>query len=311
MTTKWFSDFSPAPDEFKRYLAIIEAADGINEQPVLRYGREEVYGPLSKEAFLQLGSKLGPEWQVLIDAHSGLTPGSEEEAACDIPLGPVRILVKLSITDVSPPDGRIDDGLITMAMHPSLRVCVSAKFAEHPIARCEVLIPDITFPVGWLDLPLRATATVFNAERGTAFYIMKDLAATKQTIDVPDDTYLDEKMVELYASMGTCADGSPMTPDPSSEILSQHFGKTDRVTFGAKGLVPNEPVTPEAALIYSPAEDDGTHQAFADFAILNAIKVDATTANLSLSFGNANYAGIFAIHDPTFFVSLLTKRNII
>jgi|TARA_B110001469_G_scaffold111427_1_gene113599 hypothetical protein len=66
--------------------------------------------------------------------------------------------------DVSPPDGRIDDGLITMAMHPSLRVCVSAKFAEHPIARCEVLIPGMTFPVGWLDLPLRATATVFNAE---------------------------------------------------------------------------------------------------------------------------------------------------
>ena len=51
-----------------------------------------------------------------------------------------------------------------MAMHPSLRVCVSAKFAEHPIARCEVLIPGMTFPVGWLDLPLRATATVFNAE---------------------------------------------------------------------------------------------------------------------------------------------------
>ena len=75
---------------------------------------------------------------------------------------------------------------------------------------------------------------MFNAERGTAFYIMKDLAATKQTIDVPDDTYLDEKMVELYASMGTRADGSPITPDPSSEILSQHFGKTDRVTFGAK-----------------------------------------------------------------------------
>lgn len=83
------------------------------------------------------------------------------------------------------------------------------------------------------------------------------------------------------------------------------------MTFGAKGLVPNEPVAPEAVLIHSPAEDDGTHQAFADFAILNAIKVDATTANLSLSFGNANYAGIFAIHDPTFFVRLLTKRNII
>lgn len=306
-----FSDFTPAPDEFNQYLAIIEATGGINEQPIVRYGRDEVCGPLSKEAFLQLGSKLGPEWQALIDAHSGLTPGSEEEAVCDIPLGPIRILVKISTTDVSPADGRFDDGLITMAIHPSLRVKLSAKFAENPIARCEVFIPDIIFPVGWLDMPLRATVAVFNAERGKAFYIMKDLAASKQTIDVPDDTYLDEKMVDLYVSMGTQADGSPMTPDPSGEILSEHFGKTDRVTFGAEGLVPNEPVAPEAALVHCPAEDDSTDQAFADFAILNAIKVNATTANLSLSFGNANYAGIFAIHDPTLFVKLLTKRNII
>jgi len=76
-----FSDFTPAPDEFNQYLAIIEATGGINEQPIVRYGRDEVCGPLSKEAFLQLGSKLGPEWQACFRALSATFLSAPSESS--------------------------------------------------------------------------------------------------------------------------------------------------------------------------------------------------------------------------------------
>lgn len=277
-----------APETFVQFFEEATAVAGELMKPEVRSSVDEdgmpFFAQTLDDAFDEIGCKLGLEWQPLVDTHNEL--GEGEEKVCGISLGDAKFLFQVT-TEVG--------DVVASAMTNTVQVRVSKKsMHEHetPVARCEILIEGVNMPAGWLELPaLTATVLVFNPESVNAFYVMKDLQASDETLDVPDMNRVDAVMTEAFARLFPSKERTEYT---TNVIGSDDFGKDDRVTFGAH----------QEALLMAAEE-------FANYAVFNVIKVNSTTANFSLTTITNSQAGIFADHHPASLVELLTKRNII
>jgi hypothetical protein len=213
-----------------------------------------------------------PALRPIVDTYRSL--GDRQEEECVISLGDATFIVQIMSSDKK---------VLVLEATDKLTVRVSKKVVNQGvyIARCEVLIKDVALP-GWQEQELAATVVVVSAERKKAFYVMKDLAASEQSLDVPDAT----RTYNLPFLTGTV----------NPEIESGDFGKDDRVTFGAEQ---------EATLLYDPDEEAGYH------AVLNLINIGENKANISLTVVAACQAGVFATHEPTLIAHLLRAHDVI